>query len=259
MSLASVAVQRMYMRACTHAVHIYTHTHTLARTHTHSHTYTHLLSELLAIFCADLTVCCQIRLVAHEDFVDGLGRVLLLYEPTHTTKKEWVMTHLNESCHVWMSHVNITYERVISHMNESCLICLVAHEDFVDGFRRVRLLCACACACVCVVNIISNSAKIEYISANYAGCFWLASCTKNYFQMSRHVFGRTSDQNRIEPQTRIINLRTTLHVYIHTLSLSLSRSHHTHTCTHTHTHNTPSLDTRACCLWVYEHMNSLCV
>ena len=33
---------------------------------------------------------------------------------------ERVMSHMNESCHMWMSHV--TYERVMSHMNESCHI-----------------------------------------------------------------------------------------------------------------------------------------
>ena len=31
---------------------------------------------------------------------------------------EWVMSHINESCRIWMSHV--TYEWVMSHMNESC-------------------------------------------------------------------------------------------------------------------------------------------
>jgi len=31
-----------------------------------------------------------------------------------------VMSHMNESCHIWMSHV--TYEWVMSHMNESCHI-----------------------------------------------------------------------------------------------------------------------------------------
>ena len=30
---------------------------------------------------------------------------------------EWVMLHTNESCHIWMSHV--THEWVMSHMNES--------------------------------------------------------------------------------------------------------------------------------------------
>jgi len=33
---------------------------------------------------------------------------------------ECVMSHMNESCHIWTSHV--TYERVMSHMNESCHI-----------------------------------------------------------------------------------------------------------------------------------------
>ena len=32
---------------------------------------------------------------------------------------ERVMSHMNESCHIWMSHVK--YESVMSHMNESCL------------------------------------------------------------------------------------------------------------------------------------------
>jgi len=32
---------------------------------------------------------------------------------------KWVMSHVNESYRVWMSHV--TYEWVMSHMNESCL------------------------------------------------------------------------------------------------------------------------------------------
>jgi len=36
---------------------------------------------------------------------------------------EWVMSHMNESCHIWMSHV--TYEWVMSHMNESCQIWII--------------------------------------------------------------------------------------------------------------------------------------
>ena len=40
---------------------------------------------------------------------------------------EWVMSHMNESCHIWMSHV--TYEWVMSHLNhsdmyESCHVCM---------------------------------------------------------------------------------------------------------------------------------------
>jgi len=33
---------------------------------------------------------------------------------------EWVMSHMNDSCPIWMSHV--PYEWVMSHVNEACLI-----------------------------------------------------------------------------------------------------------------------------------------
>jgi len=41
---------------------------------------------------------------------------------------QWVMSHMSESCHTWVSHV--TYEWVMSHMNESCHIWVshVTHE-----------------------------------------------------------------------------------------------------------------------------------
>ena len=38
---------------------------------------------------------------------------------SHVTYQR-VMSHMNESCHIWMSHV--TYQRVKSRMNESCHI-----------------------------------------------------------------------------------------------------------------------------------------
>jgi len=45
-------------------------------------------------------------------------------EPCHVwmshATSKWVMSRMNESCHIWMSHV--TYEWVMSRMNESCHI-----------------------------------------------------------------------------------------------------------------------------------------
>jgi len=61
-------------------------------------------------------------------------------EPNHTLKwghldvlptskgicfDAWVLSHVNESCHIWRSHVAyenelVTYERVLPHKNESC-------------------------------------------------------------------------------------------------------------------------------------------
>jgi len=48
---------------------------------------------------------------------------------------EWVMSHMNESCHIWMSHV--TYEWVMSHMYESCPIrdICVAWLPFIGSLK----------------------------------------------------------------------------------------------------------------------------
>ena len=46
---------------------------------------------------------------------------------------EWVMSHMNESCLIWMCHVS--YEWVISHLNGSCLIWR-SHVAYTDAFRR---------------------------------------------------------------------------------------------------------------------------
>jgi len=45
---------------------------------------------------------------------------------------EWVMSHMNESCLVWTSHV--THEWVMSHMSESCLIWMshVSYESVMS-------------------------------------------------------------------------------------------------------------------------------
>ena len=45
------------------------------------------------------------------------GIVPYTKEWRHVTK-EWIMSCMSESCHIWMSHV--IYEWVMSHMNESC-------------------------------------------------------------------------------------------------------------------------------------------
>jgi len=57
--------------------------------------------------------------------------LLLHYGRCHI--HEWVMSHMNESCLIWMSHVS--YEWVMSHMNESCLIWM----------SRVSFLYSCRC------------------------------------------------------------------------------------------------------------------
>ena len=84
---------------------------------------------------------------------------------------EWVMSHMNESCHIWMRR--ITYEWVVSHMNVSCLIWMsrVTNESVIWYYTNIHVclvweflhapssivcmcvcvfVCVCVCACVCV-------------------------------------------------------------------------------------------------------------
>jgi len=49
------------------------------------------------------------------------------------------MSHMNESCHIWMSHV--TYEWVMSHMNESCHI-WTSHVTYECVIKAQRMFCA---------------------------------------------------------------------------------------------------------------------
>jgi len=54
--------------------------------------------------------------VTHEGVMSHMNESCHIWM-SHVTY-EWVMSRVNESCHIWMSHV--TYEWVMSHMNESC-------------------------------------------------------------------------------------------------------------------------------------------
>jgi len=56
---------------------------------------------------------------------------------------EWVMSHMNESCLIWVSHV--TYEWVMSHMNESCLIWMshVSYEWVMSHMNESCLIWMC--------------------------------------------------------------------------------------------------------------------
>ena len=50
------------------------------------------------------------------------------------------MSHMNESCLIWMSHVS--YEWVMSHMNESCLLWIshVSHEWVMSHINESCLM-----------------------------------------------------------------------------------------------------------------------
>jgi len=101
---------------CSMSRRIHTHTHTRAHTHTHTHTHT----------CRN---------------VDLIIRARFSWKTRNHVTHEWVMSRMNQPCHLWMSHVPHTrknvdlcirarwaaeirsqdkHDWVMSHMNESC-------------------------------------------------------------------------------------------------------------------------------------------
>jgi len=99
---------------------------------------------------------------------------------------EWVMSHMNESClhlcltstshaishvskscHIWMSHV--TYEWVMSHMNESCHIWMtrVSYEWVMSHMNE-------SCLLLCLT---STSHAISHVSKMYTHIYiYIYSC-----------------------------------------------------------------------------------
>ena len=69
---------------------------------------------------------------------------------------EWVMSHTNESCHIWMSHV--TYERVMSHMNES-------HPTWTSHVTYAHLEFTC-CMVVAAITTLPMSHVIYWVMSH---------------------------------------------------------------------------------------------
>ena len=68
---------------------------------------------------------------------------------------EWVMSHMNESCLIWMSHVS--HERVMSHMNESCHT-WVRHRTYEWVVLHAYLISA--------IGFCNSASSISFFSAS---------------------------------------------------------------------------------------------
>jgi len=56
--------------------------------------------------------------------------LLLVHDVHHDTRRAytWVISSTHEPCHIWISHVHVTYESVTSHINEYCEWVVSAYE-----------------------------------------------------------------------------------------------------------------------------------
>jgi len=84
------------------------------------------------------------------------------------------MSHMKESCHIWMSHV--TYEGVMSHMNESCHIWMsyvtyewvTSHKTSNRQIKHVNESSSCtSCEWVNESSSYAHESMSQWVSLTY--------------------------------------------------------------------------------------------
>jgi len=154
---------------------------------------------------------------------------------------EWVMSHVNASCHVWMSYV--TCEWVMSHATCDWVM---SHSKFVSRLCYVRSVSSCEWGMSHVNETchtwmrhvtcewgMSNVNESYHMWMSYARCDWVVLHMKE----SCHMW-----KSHIAHISLVSSPRT--HTPTHTDTHTRARTHrhtHTHTQTHTHAH-TRTLD-----------------
>jgi len=104
---------------------------------------------------------------------------------------EWVMSHMNESCHIWMSHV--TYKWVISHTNESRHVWMSHGHIWIISSAEMKeevALCGNAvcysvlqCVVVCCsvmqhVAVCCSMLQLRWFVCDCASLRWNAVCCR---------------------------------------------------------------------------------
>jgi len=97
---------------------------------------------------------------------------------------EWVMPHINESCHICMSHV--TYECVMSHMNEACQIwmCHVTYEWVMPHMNESCHIWTGHVTCEWVTSHVNESLYMWMSYVTYECQIWMSHVT--YRESRRH-------------------------------------------------------------------------
>ena len=112
-----------------------------------SHAVRSCLRELARWMCGIAHSCmCHVTFATPQALFVAfhIFMMLLMNESCHIWMShvtyELFMPHMNEPCHVWMSHV--TYKRVMSHTNESrhILMSHVTHEWVMSHTNESRLI-----------------------------------------------------------------------------------------------------------------------
>jgi len=160
---------------------------------------------------------------------------------------EWVLSHLNESCHIWMSHV--TYEWVMPHLHESChkwmshVACewVMSHMQLVCIYIALQWVYLWIYAAFCG----HHGADIQGYFARVRGCVVCEDSGRSFADLRLITCRAGSHWCIWRSHLRVGNKPLYAFICIHTYNSAImfayanihTRSHtQTHTHTHTHTH-----------------------
>jgi len=123
---------------------------------------------------------------------------------------EWVVSHMNVTCHIWMSHV--TYEWVVSRMNGSChayeWVMLHLDESCLTWMDRITR-----------EYVLSHMNVVPHMNEPFDT--WMSHVTYEYIMLHLIESCGTSTSH-VAPQ-RVISRRSEIHN-----DTCMNESHHTH-------------------------------
>ena len=120
---------------------------------------------------------------------------------------EWVMSHMNESCHIWMhrrkamshdsyqnviSKCHISFELVTSHIKESCHICMshVTYRRPMSHMNESHRVWIFFCSCQKIPAVVVHRVANDRVRQSRCWCvgfvFWKGIYTQGVF--SRHAY-----------------------------------------------------------------------
>jgi len=107
-------------------------------------------------FICDMCNLCHIKHVNSD-----------IWHTLHMSSTEWVMSHMNESCHIWMSHV--THEWGMSDMNE--FICDMTHVWYDMHYTCHIHIKYAPCTTCCIFPHVTHIKYITHVThIKYATC-----------------------------------------------------------------------------------------
>jgi len=135
---------------------------------------------------------------------------------------EWVMSHVNESCHMWMSHV--TYEWVMPHTNESCHIGM-SHVTYEWIMSHVNELCH-----IWMRHVTHEHVMSHMMSHTNESChLWISHVMYEWVMLhSRHIWHESCHvwMRHVTYECIMSHMNESYHIWTRHFTYECTMSHH---------------------------------